>query len=1001
MKKFFVFILSVCSLLGFGQNADPFKFTSVIDQYEFPSMGATGILDAQIPLYNISTKGLDIPLSLSYDQNGNTNIYYIGNQFGDAWILNAIGTISRKSFDRSHTAEPAPIYGYCPNDNRPRYGFSGQKFGFGPFLTDEMYYRQNSNVKNRSLPDEFTFSFLGLSGKFAIYNENGVLKAELLESTDFAKIEVVQPQIGELINTIYISDKNGYKYKFASPSNIDRNQGFESYFLNENAYIEIGCHLTNTDGPANQYALNPENSGLSFYPKDTMISKKLIPGEPYWRNLEISEIYDNNNNLLIKYEYDTVGVGIADQATAFINGIGMRLSYTKLFVKKIDIINQGSVNFTNTLASNSDNVLYSYTNAMEVKDLKSNVIKKFNFNYIVKDIRYIHYIEPMNNASTGLNFQKRLLSLVKESDLTNNKFLNTTMGYLEPSVAITQNNTVIDRYGFLAKVGYCTLHSSLNTYKANTYILQKIKYSTGGSVVYKFEPNTFSKGYINLVDSNHDNHNYTPLTLINGSNGIMFNANSDDVVYLLNKNNLVDLSLIRKNQGQEIVIGNINNSRFDMPLTENHCKHHLTNIKLPPSDNNQYIIRGGGVFNINDVVVYKFEYKDIINKFNYIGGSRISKIAYFKDNVSNNILNTSNGESSAEKVISFDYSDQSEERTSSGRAKQTYERGIETSVVNGLLYQEVITEIKNIGKQYVNYHFVQQISPLGSRIDVKKVKLYDNSNEIVSETNHDYTYRFGSFQSNTDSFILKPSIKTSSQTSNNYEGTEFATTNTNSIFNDNYLQLSSSTLEDNLGKTTKSEFDYDVKGNKIVNTQQRNYVDNNLKEQLLNTYGTMGDFIKTEFKTPEMSTYEKVGNENNKHIGGLVRGYIQPDGTPVTLLYGYLDTQVIAKMVNVDANLYYESPFYQTIRTNLDVYSTQWHANYNEANLKTALNSLRTAFPNALVTTYTYKPMVGVSSVTDENGKTTTYEYDSFNRLATVKDYLGNILKEYQYNFTN
>jgi len=45
--------------------------------------------------------------------------------------------------------------------------------------------------------------------------------------------------------------------------------------------------------------------------------------------------------------------------------------------------------------------------------------------------------------------------------------------------------------------------------------------------------------------------------------------------------------------------------------------------------------------------------------------------------------------------------------------------------------------------------------------------------------------------------------------------------------------------------------------------------------------------------------------------------------------------------------------------------------------------------------------MVGLSSITDENGKTTTYHYDIFNRLSTVKDNLGNILKEYQYSFTN
>jgi YD repeat-containing protein len=53
----------------------------------------------------------------------------------------------------------------------------------------------------------------------------------------------------------------------------------------------------------------------------------------------------------------------------------------------------------------------------------------------------------------------------------------------------------------------------------------------------------------------------------------------------------------------------------------------------------------------------------------------------------------------------------------------------------------------------------------------------------------------------------------------------------------------------------------------------------------------------------------------------------------------------------------------------------------------------------ALITTYTYKNLVGVSSVTDPNNFTTSYEYDSLGRLKLVKDNDGNILKFYDYQF--
>lgn len=50
---------------------------------------------------------------------------------------------------------------------------------------------------------------------------------------------------------------------------------------------------------------------------------------------------------------------------------------------------------------------------------------------------------------------------------------------------------------------------------------------------------------------------------------------------------------------------------------------------------------------------------------------------------------------------------------------------------------------------------------------------------------------------------------------------------------------------------------------------------------------------------------------------------------------------------------------------------------------------------------YTYKPLVGLSTKTDKNGKTETYEYDEFGRLKYVKDHKGNILNKYDYNYGN
>jgi YD repeat-containing protein len=63
------------------------------------------------------------------------------------------------------------------------------------------------------------------------------------------------------------------------------------------------------------------------------------------------------------------------------------------------------------------------------------------------------------------------------------------------------------------------------------------------------------------------------------------------------------------------------------------------------------------------------------------------------------------------------------------------------------------------------------------------------------------------------------------------------------------------------------------------------------------------------------------------------------------------------------------------------------------------INNLRNSLPNALITTYTYKPLVGITSATAANGNTIYYEYDTAGRLQYIRDKDNNIVRTYEYNY--
>ncbi len=124
------------------------------------------------------------------------------------------------------------------------------------------------------------------------------------------------------------------------------------------------------------------------------------------------------------------------------------------------------------------------------------------------------------------------------------------------------------------------------------------------------------------------------------------------------------------------------------------------------------------------------------------------------------------------------------------------------------------------------------------------------------------------------------------------------------------------------------------------------------------------------------------------------------NGTSIIYIWGYWNELPIAKIENATYDQI--SSYVSDLKTKSNADNDRTIGNSGkEGALRLALNALRNAFPNAMVTTYTYDPLIGVTSTTDSKGYTMYYQYDEFNRLEFIKDSLGKLVSENKYNYKN
>lgn len=192
--------------------------------------------------------------------------------------------------------------------------------------------------------------------------------------------------------------------------------------------------------------------------------------------------------------------------------------------------------------------------------------------------------------------------------------------------------------------------------------------------------------------------------------------------------------------------------------------------------------------------------------------------------------------------------------------------------------------------------------------------------------------------------------------------------------------------------------------------ETREYVDSKLVKSELNTYNIYNNkylpaekyFVETN--TP-LASFNAFDGNRDSHYSltpqmkfntygscGRINEVIQKDGVSVVYLWSYNNEYPIAEIKNATL---------AEVSSALSGITPEQLANAAEPDM-TKVETLRTALPNAQITTYTYKPLVGITKTTDSRGVTTYYEHDSFYRLKQtyiIENGVKKILQKYDYHY--
>ncbi|WP_457617859.1 hypothetical protein [Lutibacter sp.] len=972
---------------------------SALQQIKFtPNNDYTGRANIEIPIYTINLDGLLIPISISYNTGG-VKVNSISTRVGLNWSLNAGGFINREimgdddfvgqlTFGSNYSGVADVTLGNGGSFEFTTAPTSSIYTRFG-FLGENNYYlgyeRPNSRIDRQ--PDIYFVEAPGLITKFTNKSDMEILELTPTGSKFIATVQNSSSTEVFTYSNFNITSSKGFIYNFNQrESSSDSFINYQGE-INEHETINTAFCCSSASGQTFNrlsslflsYIKNPSTGNIvEFQYIDNLVEdfnlrierEFKIDGSFYQQFDHFSDFLNEKiiNKILFKegeiefyYNSDRDDLIGAKRLTK----IEIRNTHSEI-IKSIHFVQDY---FTSSDNCNEPKCLRLRLNEIYFEDKDKNVLPGYKFGYNSKKLpkRY--------------SYKQDFLGYYNSANVDGTYFYIPRMYFKENEGKYSYIPFNIPNQGYSTLFGNYSLNSDINYSKAAS--LEKIIYPEKGYETFEYELNSFiflgeeiqggglrlkSNKIFNFDNSLKRQKDY----LYEDENG----SSTGSVLYSprfikLNLPHFVSISQ-RSTNNNELGSSYVGYSK--VKISENNNGYIINEYISPKEILNEYPA-SYALFNTNqftsfDIATNAFNLGLFPNLFENMENKRgklISSKLYSSDNVLRKEL-----------INTYSYGDFESIITGSSLIMSTSIGEIEDMIYEP--YALVMSKV-NSERNLLTNTIQKEYFPDGELI-TEKIIVYDNVLPFIKEITSIVN----------DNQLLKQKFYYP------YNQEFSSLTVMTGLQNQNIISnvVQSETYKNDILLSTKRT-NYKDLGNNII-----------LPESIQTAKGVL---------TPTNLLKDRIVYHNYDGFGNPIE-ISKSDGTHIVYIWGYNETQPIAKIENATyadvQSFLATAPYYTSIEaiqnsSNLDndrtidsfdlngaiIYSG------NEGTLRENLHNLRTVLPNSQVTTYTYDPLIGVTSITDPRGETIYYYYDSFNRLKFVKDAQGNILSENQYHYKN